>query len=259
MTSTTSFVDRDYLGMAAELLSGPKQQGLRLSADLGGRVLDVGCGDGADALTLASLVGPLGVVEGVDTDPAMVTAARARAEAASLDHRVRFQVASGTNLPFDDGTFDVVHAERVLQHCADPVAVVGEMTRVVRPGGKVVLIDTDWASISLASPSGDAERRVARLLLDAVPNPAAGRLLPHYLDRCGCTVDEVAPHVMAFRDLELTLLMTRLPQLMAGAVSKGALHADEQDEWLAGAQQLAASGSFFGYAVMTVAAGTVRS
>src|SRR5579875_3486177 len=97
----------------------------------GTSVLDVGCGPGTITVDLARLVAPAPVV-GLDRS------AEALAAAASLDdHGVAFVAGELTGLPFDDDTFDVVHAHQVLQHVEDPVAALAEMARVCRPDGLV--------------------------------------------------------------------------------------------------------------------------
>jgi SAM-dependent methyltransferase len=73
--------------------------------------------------------------------------AREAAREAGVDN-VRFEVADGMALPFEDGTFDVVHAHQVLQHVPDPVGMLREMRRVCRPGGLVAARDSDYAAFT---------------------------------------------------------------------------------------------------------------
>jgi SAM-dependent methyltransferase len=95
-------------------------------------VLDVGCGPGTITDDLAARVAP-GRVIGVDAVAGVMTGARNRA------------AADVCALPFDDGTFDVVHAHQVLQHVADPVAALREMARVCRAGtGVIAARDSDY-------------------------------------------------------------------------------------------------------------------
>jgi len=97
------------------------------------RALDAGCGVGALAFALAPLVGE---VVGVDPDEERIEAARRLAPA-----NVRFEVADAAALPFEPGSFDVVGCLRVLHHARRPELVVHELTRVVTPGGRVLLAD----------------------------------------------------------------------------------------------------------------------
>lgn len=112
-------------------------------------VLDVGCGPGTITLDLATRVAP-GRVVGVDSAAVAVEAARegAAAPVGRIGGDVSFEVADCHALPFDDGEFDVVHAHQVLQHLADPVAALREMSRVCRPGGLIAARDADYAAFS---------------------------------------------------------------------------------------------------------------
>lgn len=134
----------------------------RLGLRRGQRLLDVGCGLGEAALALAADLGVDGEVVGIDASAAMVRAARSNAGAAPC--RVRFTVGDARSLGEPDGAFDAVRSERTLQWIADPETAVAEMARVVRPGGRVSLIDTDWST--LAIDIGDAG--LAAMVRDAM-------------------------------------------------------------------------------------------
>jgi ubiquinone/menaquinone biosynthesis C-methylase UbiE len=112
----------------------------------GASLLDVGCGPGTITLDLARRVAP-GRVVGVDAVADVLEAARADAAAAGVDN-VSYQVADVYDLPFDDGTFDLVHAHQLLQHLADPVAALREMGRVGRVGGWIAARDNDYAAMT---------------------------------------------------------------------------------------------------------------
>jgi SAM-dependent methyltransferase len=113
----------------------------------GQRLLDVGCGLGEAALGLARDLGEGGEVVGVDVSERMLRIARSNAGAARC--RVRFTVGDACSLDEPDDSFDVARSERTLQWLADPAAAVAEMVRVVRPGGRVSLIDTDWSTFTI--------------------------------------------------------------------------------------------------------------
>jgi ubiquinone/menaquinone biosynthesis C-methylase UbiE len=99
------------------------------------KVLDVGCGPGSITISIAKLV-PHGHVTGVEYVPDPLEGARELAKAEGVSN-VTFQQGNIHNLPFEDNTFDVVHAHQVLQHIQDPTHALVEMRRVVKKGGIV--------------------------------------------------------------------------------------------------------------------------
>lgn len=106
----------------------------------GERVVDIGCGAGIDSLIAARLVGPTGQVVGVDMTPAML--AKARQSGAELGlGQVEFREGYGEALPVPDGWADVVISNGVLNLMPDKAAALGEMARVLKPGGRLQLGD----------------------------------------------------------------------------------------------------------------------
>lgn len=149
----------DYLlrVAATETVQSVAAQAMQMLAlQPGQRVLEVGCGNGVFLPRLAEAVGPAGQVVGVDHAEAFVTAARDRMAQVSLSGQVQVQVADAYRLPFEAGSFDAAHCERVLMHLTDPTAALREMARVVRPGGKVVAAEPDWGAVRIDHPDPEA-------------------------------------------------------------------------------------------------------
>lgn len=123
---------------------------LRDSLVPGTDVLDVGCGPGTITTEMAALVAP-GRVVGLDGSADVVATARATARAMAAVQpdagAVEFLTGDAAALPFDDASFGVVHAHQLLQHVADPGAVLREMARVARPDGVVAARDSDYAGM----------------------------------------------------------------------------------------------------------------
>jgi SAM-dependent methyltransferase len=113
----------------------------------GERLLDVGCGSGDAGIALVEDLGGDGELVGVDASEQMLQVARRNARSAR--GRVRFTAGDACSLDEPDDSFDAVRSERTLQWLADPAAAVAEMVRVLRPGGRISLIDTDWSTFRI--------------------------------------------------------------------------------------------------------------
>lgn len=108
----------------------------------GHEVIDAACGRGVSSLFLAQTFGCGGV--GIDADRVLVQDAEARARDTGLHGRFTFESAPLDDLPFKDGTFDVAIGELGLAAVADPARAIGELARVVKPHGCVVLVQLIW-------------------------------------------------------------------------------------------------------------------
>lgn len=101
------------------------------------RVLEIGCGIGIDTLALARL--GFGEVVGIDLTAAAIQIATERARAEGI-RGVRFEVANGEQLGFPDASFDVVYSFGVIHHTPSITGVIAEMYRVLRPGGRALVM-----------------------------------------------------------------------------------------------------------------------
>lgn len=97
----------------------------------GNRILDVACGSGQPALTLARLVRPNGSVVATDLSPEMLRVARRKANQADLDN-IEFKEMDAESLEFEDESFDAVTCRFGLMFCPDPVKAIAEARRVLK-------------------------------------------------------------------------------------------------------------------------------
>ena len=201
--AVVKFIDPEYLKRVAKApdMAALKQRAydaLRLKE--GAHVVDVGCGPAIDTLALASIVGSKGFVFGVDMDQTMVVAANKAAVEAGVGSYTQHQVGDATKLPIDSGSVDALFCERVLQHIPYEGCrvAVKEMLRVLKPGGRLVIVDTDWATLSIATANPPLERRIVGLHALSFANPFSGRNLLSLLRRAG-GVEDVSAEPIAVR------------------------------------------------------------
>jgi ubiquinone/menaquinone biosynthesis C-methylase UbiE len=135
----------------------PQESAILKGYGLGGdlRVLDVGCGTGEITVRLAEMY-PQASITGVDLIEHHLEVARAKA--AALGSRIRFESADAFALPFDEGTFDLVVCRHMLQAVPRPDDAISEMVRVARPGGRLHLLVEDYGMIHMHPTRLDVDR-----------------------------------------------------------------------------------------------------
>jgi arsenite methyltransferase len=163
-----------------------RDQVLRLLRPAPGEsVLDVGSGPGFLAGAIADAVGLDGAVRGLDTSPSMN--AMAATHCADRPH-VRFDEGDAASLPYPDGSFDAVVSTQVYEYVADVLGALGEVRRVLRPGGRVVVLDTDWDSVVWHAADRELHLRVMTAWEEHLVDPRLPRVLPGLLERAGFRV-----------------------------------------------------------------------
>jgi ubiquinone/menaquinone biosynthesis C-methylase UbiE len=151
-------------------------------------VLDIGSGPGYLAREMAELVGPDGTVHGVDISENMLAIARTAGPAQGSrpgSAPVEFSAGEANTLPFPDGSFDVVTVTQVYEYVAEVAAALTEAHRVLRPGGRLLVLDTDWDSIVWRSGDPDRMRRVLTAWDQHLADPYLPRWLTGLLTEAG--------------------------------------------------------------------------
>ncbi len=157
-------------------------QALKLPS--GSQGLDAGCGIGSHTLLLAEAVAPGGHVTGLDLRPDFLARARETAAKSPLSERVSFQEGNVSSLPFDDDALDWVWSVDCVGFVpAEPVALLRELARVVRPGGIVAIIL--WSSQQLLPGYPLLEARLNATSLGVAPFTKGKRPESHFLRALG--------------------------------------------------------------------------
>ena len=187
--------------------------------------VDVGCGAGAEVRRLAGLVGPGGRAVGVEPDPDL--RAEAERRAASESSRATYVDGDAGAMPFADGSVDLLRCERVFQHLSDPEAATREFARVLAPGGRAVVVDSDWGSVVQTVGDPDFVGRLHGFSWGRMANPFAGRHLRGQLHAAGLDVDpDIAATAVVFPDEVIRGQQVWRP-MFAPAIEEGAFTADE--------------------------------
>jgi ubiquinone/menaquinone biosynthesis C-methylase UbiE len=218
----------------------------------GQRVLEVGCGTGDDVRTIARRVGPSGNVLGIDTSALVVAEAARRSVGRNLP--VDFRVGDAVALDLPDATFDRCRAERLLMHAqGEPPQMIGAMTRVLRPGGRLVAFELDWDTLAIDGAEQDLTRRIVRSYSDGVANGCVGRTLPRLL-RDAELVDVVTlPHAV---EIPFDFFTWVLSGHLDAAIAAGSFTPDELIGWWDAIDAAHARGRFYAAILGFVVAGT---
>jgi len=224
----------------------------------GERLLEVGCGTGVLCRLIAPHLLPGGSITGMDISSEFARHAQRYAEEAGLAEAITFETGNAEALPYSDGAFDGSFASRMLLHAADPDLIVHQLARVVRPGGRVVLMDWDFETVVVDHP----DRALTRLLLHwRTDNHGgdnwSGRQLWRRALQEELTNLEVTPLVTVARSEREGLTQT-LWRAAEVARNGGGISAKEHDAWVDKLKQRLADGTFFASIVYFIVKGYVR-
>jgi len=214
-----------------------------LDAEPGDRVLDVGCGPGFYVTELLETVGPDGSVVGVDSSPDMLAVAAKRAD---RHDNVEFHEGEATSLPVDEASFDRALSVQVLEYVDDVPAALAELRRVLRSGGRLVLWDVDWATVSWHALDHDLMRGVLDAWDKHLVHPSLPRTLSAQLRDAGFEDIQMDAHPFATTEL--------IPDTYGGAlvgllesyvVDQGGMSSEDAKAWAQEQRDLAERDRFF--------------
>jgi arsenite methyltransferase len=208
-----------------------------LAAESGERILDAGCGPGFYVAETLERVGPSGSVVGVDQSAPMLAVAAKRCEGHA---NVAFHEGDVTALPVEDSDFDRVLSVQVLEYVADIPAALGELFRVLRPGGRALIWDVDWATVSWHSRDPERMQRFLEAWDEHLSDPVLPRTLSAQMRAAGFADVELQGHAFATDDVTEDTYAGALVPLMAGFVGT-----DEAREWMEEQRELQAQGESY--------------
>jgi SAM-dependent methyltransferase len=213
-----------------------------LGAKRGERVLDAGCGPGFYCVEIAEEVGPDGSVVGVDGSRAMLALAERRcAGRANIDLREGDVLA----LPLEDASVDAAICVQVLEYVDDATAALAEIRRCLRPGGRIVVWDVDWATLSMNADDPARTARVLRAWDTHLTHRSLPRTLPARLRAAGFEDVGAEGHAFTTFALDPETYGGANVQLVAGFVAgREGVDEPETEAWLAEQRDLDERGEF---------------
>jgi arsenite methyltransferase len=217
-----------------------------LALQPGERVLDIGAGPGLLVAEMAEVVGPSGRVTGLEISDSMLALGGRRCADPSIRDRVTFVKADAVTLPFPDGTFDVAVSTQVYEYVTDLKAAFAELHRVLRPGGRALIIDTDWDSIVWNATD---QKRMQQLLIawmKRFADPHLPRTLTRQLQDAGLQVRHRGVLVLFNPEYDPDTFSVANGEIMADfAVAQHAITRDEAQSWIQDLQRLGREGGYF--------------
>ena len=260
MAGSEAYVSADYLRKTADIGKHIKQHSYDcLNIQQGDTVLDIGCGPGIDTVAMALLNPDACKFYGVDIDNGMLAEADEFAKQYDVSDRVTHQLADVCELPYEDNMFDAVRAERlfqVLPAFLQPHEIFKEILRVLKPQGRIVIIDTDWSSASVDFPDIELERRMLAFFSQHLrPNGLAGRQIYGWFKHHNIIKTSVDVFPLVQHDF------TKTPfgdWLKTEAVSSGKVTAQQSDDWFQELSMLDKLGEFYSCVNMVMVSGSKR-
>ena len=208
------------------------------------RIIDVGCGPGFYVAELLDEVGEQGSVLGVDAAEAMLGVAAKRCEGSE---NASFEQGDATALPAADETFDAALSVQVMEYVPDVDRALAEIYRVLRPGGRAVIWDVDWETLSWYSRDFERMARARKAFDNHLTHPALPQRLTALLRTAGFEDVTMEGHVFATNEIDAqSYLCMGLPLFVEFIGSQEEFGPDAAKAWEEEQRELGERGEFYG-------------
>lgn len=247
--ATTLDFDEKAAAQVETVYSTPDVAATRIAAlragnlRLGETALDVGCGPGYLLHDLALTAGKNGSAIGIDISEPMLALARRRC--AKLEN-VRAEKADATALPVADGSVDLACGLQIYAYVRELDTALAELRRALKPGGRAVILDTDFASLVWESRERERMRRILKAYDRHVAWPDLPRILPRKLRAEGFRLDrcEIVPMLTTNFNAN-TYVFGIVDFIHRFVTGQGGIAQDEADAWKQEFEMLDREHAFF--------------
>lgn len=206
-------------------------------------VLSIGCGPGFEPAEIAEDIGQNGHVHAIDQSEAMFTLAEQRCSSTA---NITLTRADAVALPFADESFDAAVAVQVYEYIENLDTALAELARVLRPGGRAVVYDTDFDSLIWHATDQERMRAICEAFNDHCPRPHLGSHLAPHLRNVGLAVERVEPNsILNTRLDEETFASHLMEAIKTYVVSRGKITADVATAWVDDLQETDDLGNTF--------------
>lgn len=212
----------------------------------GERILDIGAGPGLLVADMAAVVGPGGHVTGLEISDSMLAVARQRFASSAIADRITLVKGDATALPFPDASFDAATSTQVYEYVADVDQALAELHRVLRPGGRALILDTDWASIVWNTTDQARMDRVLAAWVDRFADPHLPRSLSRRLRDAGFNIRRRETVVLLNPEYDPETYSVINASIIADYITgRHGLTPDEVQAWQQDLTQLGEEGRYF--------------
>lgn len=226
-----------------DIVSARGQVIASLKLQNGLKVLDIGSGPGLLAKDISQHIGPTGSVVGVDMADNMIESAKQLCADAL---NVTFEQGDAMSLPFADNSFDSVVSTQVYEYVPDLNAALLEFARVLRPGGRGVIVDTDWAFPYWSAVDVDCRDRIIHAwkqhcAQESVPMRLAGAIKSASLQLS--KVEALPIMNIEYNDKNFSYWLSKI--IASFAIDRNGVTNKDSEAWLAGIESLEQKGEYF--------------
>ena len=224
---TTKLYDDKYLEILQTLFERSKQKSYDLlDPQPYETIADIGCGIGQDAINIAKTGAK---VYGIDNDQNFIALSN---QQLTGNIKVNFICCNADKIPLANHSIDSFRFDRVLQHIENHNKVLKEVTRLLKPGGKLIIVDADYLSVSLFLEDEKLERKIIdAIAYNRIPNSHKIRQLPTTLAQNNFSLVSTEIHNYIINDYEFAKSLIRFDKTVVEEFELGNISQTEKKCW----------------------------